>query len=98
MQWKVQKLNSDESTSDSDACSDATSDSDVCSDENLVVTLYSVVIAYSDDYSSDDCSDSLYSVVVRGLCLLKVRVLDGVVVRGAQPLLYAHGHHHLRVV
>ena len=98
MQWKVQKLNSDESNSDSDACSDANSDSDVCSDGNLVVTLYSVVIAYSDDYSSDDCSDSLYSVVVRGLCVLKARVLDSVLEWGALPLLYAHGHHHLRVV
>ena len=72
------------------------SDSDSDSDSDLV-TAYSVVKAYS-DRSSDDCSDSLYSVVVRGLCVLKARVLDSVLEWGALPLEYAHGHHHLRVV
>ena len=55
-------------SSDSDSDSDSDSSSDL-------VTLYSVVKA-----SSDDCSDSLYSVVVRGLCVLKARVLDGALV------------------
>ena len=80
-------------SSDSDSDSDSDSSSDL-------VTAYSVVKAYSDysDYSSNNHLDSLYSVVVRGLCVLKARVLYSVVVWGALPLLYAHGHHHLRVV
>jgi hypothetical protein len=58
-------------SSDSDSDSDSDSSSDL-------VTAYSVVKAYS-DYSSDNCSDSLYSVVVRGLYTLKARVLYSVV-------------------
>ena len=70
---------------DSDA-----SDSDKCSDSS-VVTLYSVVkpsdlysvvvrllSAYS-DYNSNNHTNSLYSVVVRGLHILKARVLYSVV-------------------
>ena len=93
---------------DSDA-----SDSDKCSDSS-VVTLYSVVkpsdlysvvvrsySAYS-DYSSNNHSDSLYSVVVKSLCELCVEFAYSVVVVGAGGTVFgyniAHHHHHLRVV
>ena len=84
-QWQIPIV---KQSSDSDSDSDSSSD---------LVTLYSVVKAYS-DYSSNNHSDSLYSVVVRGLRILKARVLDSVVLWGAAPLVYAHGDHHLRVV
>ena len=64
MQWKVQKLNSDNLSSDhlrSDNSSDYSSDSD---------GLYSVVVRFNSDYSVYSVVnhlDSLYSVVVRGL-------------------------------
>ena len=44
----------------------------------VVVTLYSVVIRFNSVYSVysvDDHSDSLYSVVVRGLCELCVELV-----------------------
>ena len=75
-------------SSDSDSSSDSSSEA---------VTLYSVVKNLS-DYSSNNHSDSLYSVVVKSLYILKARVLDSVVERGAKPLLCEHGNHHLRVV
>ena len=78
--------------------SDSDSDSDSSSE---AVTLYSVVKNLSDS-SSNNHLDSLYSVVVRGLHILKARVLYSVVVRGAggTVLCYniAHHNHHLRVV
>ena len=78
MQWKVQKLISDDSSSDhlrSDNSSDYSSDSDTSSSDSL----YSVVVRLYSDYSvNSDYSvssvynhlDSLYSVVVRGLYIL----------------------------
>ena len=64
--------------------SDSDSDSNSSSE---AVTLYSVVKNLSDSSSSNNHSDSLYSVVVRGLHILKARVLYSVVERGAKPLL-----------
>ena len=55
--------------------SDSDSDSDSSSE---AVTLYSVVKNLSDS-SSNNHYDSLYSVVVRGLHILKARVLYSVV-------------------
>ena len=79
MQWKVQKLISDDSSSDqihSDTNSDGsdytvvTLYSDASSDG-----LYSVVVRFNSDYSVYSVVnhlDSVYSVVVRGLCELCV--------------------------
>ena len=79
MQWKVQKLNSDTPSSDkihSDTNSDGSDYTVVTAySDAVVVTLYSVVTRFNSVYSVysvDNHSDSLYSVVVRGLCELCV--------------------------
>ena len=82
MQWKVQKLNSDTPSSDqirSDTSSDSSDYTVVTPNSDaVVVTLYSVVTRFNSVYSVysvDNHSDSLYSVVVRGLCELCVELV-----------------------